>query len=153
MQTISTALNTTMTWGAAPFVMLSLSAWLVPEQHLIDVQTGFLAYSVMIFSFMTGTLWGGRLLSVSTEDKDPQTLLLAIGSFLFVLLAAALAYFWGIVPGLILLALAYLALPLIERQAALAYPSNYVELRRKINRTVVVSHLVIIVHALQPHAA
>ena len=153
MQTISTALNTTMTWGAAPFVALSLLAWLMPEQYLIHVQTGFLAYSVMIYSFMTGTLWGGRLLSAATEKSDPKTLFIAIGSFLFVLLAAALAHFFGFLFGLILLLLAYLTLPAIERLSQLPFPANYLELRRKINRTVVLSHVVVIVHAIQPHVA
>ena len=153
MQTISNALKTTMTWGAAPFVVLSLLAWLIPEHHLIHVQTGFLAYSVMIFSFMTGTLWGGRLLSSSTEISDPKTLLIAIGSFLFVLLAATLAYFFSFLFGLVLLLLAYLTLPAIERLSELPFPASYLELRRKINRTVVLSHVVVIVHAIQPHAA
>ena len=153
MLNISSALNTTMTWGAAPFVALSLLAWLIPEGHLVHVQAGFLAYSVMIFSFMTGTLWGGRLLTPDAQNGDAHALLLAIGSFLFVLAAATLAYFCGLILGLVLLASAYMALPFIERLSRLPFPSNYSELRRKINRTVVLSHVVIIVHAVQPHVA
>ena len=151
MQTVSTTLNTTMTWGAAPFVALALLAWLTPEQYLLHVQSGFLGYSVMIFSFMTGTVWGGRLLSPSSEEQDSKILVLAISSFLFVLLAALFAYFSGFIISVSMLLFAYLALPAFEKFSKLPFPVSYLELRRKINRTVVVSHVVIVVHAIQPH--
>ncbi|KZY67391.1 hypothetical protein A3742_12260 [Oleiphilus sp. HI0071] len=153
MQTVSSALNATMTWGAAPFVILSLLAWLVPEQYLLHVQIGFLAYSIMIFSFMTGIIWGGRLMTPSSEDDRPKSFLLAIGSFLFVLCVAVLTYLAGSLVGFVMLTAAYLALPSIEKISELRFPANYLELRRKINRTVVVSHVVICVHAIQPHVA
>ncbi len=149
----ATTLNTMMTWGAAPFVALSLLAWLVPEAHVMKVHVGFMTYSVMIFSFMTGTIWGGRVLGSAELDGEPKALLIAIGAFLFCLLASSLAYFFGLVTGFLMMIIAYLALPILERVSALDAPRTYLELRSKINKTVVLSHLVILVHLIQPHSA
>lgn len=149
----STTLNTTMTWGAAPFVALSLLAWLAPEAHIVKVHSGFMAYSVMIFSFMTGTIWGGRIVGAPLLKDEAKPLVIAIAAFLFCLLASALAAFTGLLTGLLMMLFAYLTLPSLERASELEFPRAYLELRGKINRTVVVSHLVVVVHMVQPHVA
>ena len=149
----STTMNTTMTWGAAPFVALSLLAWLAPEAHIVKVHSGFLAYSVMIFCFMTGTIWGGRILGTTDSKDEPKPLVIAISAFLFCLLAASLAAFTELLTGMLMMMVAYLALPGLERASELEFPRSYFELRGKINKTVVLSHLVIVVHMVQPHVA
>lgn len=151
MSNQATTLNSTMTWGAAPFVALALSTWLVPEKFLADVQIGFFLYSAMIFSFMTGTLWGGSLTQQPTMDDSTKPLKLAIGAYLFALLAAGIGYFFGATTSIGLMLIAFLALPTIEKVCDLPFPTTYLELRGKINRTVVLTHLVVVIHAIQPH--
>ena len=152
MNTGTMTLNSTMTWGAAPFVLLSLASWLVPESMLANIQLGFVAYSALIYSFMTGTLWGGALTTHTTDENFSKTLAAAIAAFLFALAAGVLAFFLNVVAGLLLLMVAYAGLPTLERIAKLNVPTSYRELRGKINKTVVITHVVIIVHAVQPHA-
>lgn len=143
-----------MTLGALPFIVLSIGAWLSPPDLLSAIYLTFTSYSVVIFGFMVGAIWGAKLLQGSSKSLDEDNLELSSKSLSLSILASLfsmVALAIGGAPAATMMLVAYLALPHLEQYAHIEWPSTYFEMRSKINRTVVASHIVILVHMIQPH--
>ena len=116
-----------MTLGALPFVSLSIGAWLVPPEALSYVYNAFITYSVVIFGFMVGAVWGALLVESSsatdTGDSDGarlrirnNALSISIFASLFSMVAIALLG----VTALAMMLVAYIALPTSRNMHRLA---------------------------------
>lgn len=66
--------------GLAPFFLLALAAWLVPDELRAQVQRSLAIYGAVILSFLGAVHWGVAL-SRQSDDLRP--------------------YLWGITPGLV----------------------------------------------------
>ena len=71
-----------MTLGALPFIVLSIGAWLSPPDLLSTIYLTFTSYSVVIFGFMVGAIWGAKLLQGSSKSLDEDNLELSSKSLL-----------------------------------------------------------------------
>lgn len=127
-----------LTWslgiaGLIPFVFACVSALTNTRLFGIAASTLFVTYSVLICSFLAGTLWG----VIINEVKSKKLLLL---SNVILLLAWTCLLVPRLDVAIIVLALIYPLLYLVESRMMLEHTPEYICMRRFLTVVVVVLH-------------
>jgi hypothetical protein len=133
--------------GALPFLIALLFTFLDYKFLNVAGQQWFLTYGLLILSFMAGTLWG-QVINQASKIKR-----IAVASNIITLLAW-FAYLLGdIFTALIVIALGFIALYLLESQlmTLVKRPSYYLRLRLQVTAIVVIAHGLMMVCQLQQH--
>ena len=128
--------------GLVPFVVAAgLGFFGVPFSSATAVYA-LITYGAVILSFLGGVHWGVALTRGRTDGPDSQTVwyLISVGPSLVAWLALLLAP----VPGLLTLALAFLAMIMVDVHAARVdqVPTWYPRLRVRLSAVVILSLLV-----------
>jgi|GEM_PF-2020816 len=121
--------------GLIPFVLCVLAAFF--ELTFLDLQPGivFCTYSVVIVTFLSGTIWGKSLYC------DDNKLFYLLSSNLFTLIAWVCLLTAHLLIALLVLALCFVALLFIEARQPNVMGRYYIVMRISLTSIVVVLHI------------
>jgi hypothetical protein len=143
--------------GLLPFVSIATLVWIVPESLSASLIQFFIAYSAIILSFMAGTLFllhalPAKFISLRNE-LDPKAIesmhQTNLAALMVLSLLACLGLLTSSLVGAVILALGFWIFDGIEKRTLPPEFKPYLDLRSIIQRTVLVSHLTVIVFLIQ----
>jgi len=126
--------------GLIPFVVCVASLWLSSNPMVqLEARTIFLFYSVVILSFMAGTLWGALIPLVERTPQAIMTMVLIVG----VVISAWCALLLDLVTATIILFIGYVLILAYERQLAVGeqFPDWYHRSRKQLTMFVLGLHV------------
>lgn len=147
----TTSIAKYMYWGAAPFVSAAFLVWVSPSYIAEKASIAFALYSAVILGFMAGTLWRPTTVEVNAMEP-PQPINKGNDIAIFMSLVAVfgvIASELNLSLSIVILGIGYICLPKAESLSGISFERSYKDLRAIINRTVIISHLSVLVYQLQ----